>query len=120
MPRVIRHSICKGLWIDLDFDNCHPVLLEHLCNCYNIPIHYLKKYNANREAFLKEITDKYNCSREDAKRFVLKTLNGGNVNINLKWWNDLKNEFKNIASTLASREEFKRLKIIVKPSKIIM
>ena len=31
MKRQIRHTICKGLWIDLDFVNCHPVLLSKLC-----------------------------------------------------------------------------------------
>ena len=31
MKRGIRHTICKGIWIDLDIVNCHPTLLLQLC-----------------------------------------------------------------------------------------
>ena len=55
MPRAIRHSISKDIWIDLDFVNCHPVILEHLCDFYNINCHYLSIYNKNRQLFLNEI-----------------------------------------------------------------
>ena len=94
MPRIIRYSICKDIWIDLDFVNCHPVILEHLCDFYNINCYYLSKYNKNRQAFLKEIIDNCGCSRDEAKKYVLKALNGGNVNINVDWWNDLKKNLK--------------------------
>lgn len=110
MPRVIRHTICKDLWIDLDFKNCHPVILEQLCIFYGVSCEYLHKYNTNREEMLKEITDKTGCSRDDAKKFVLKTLNGSKVNINIEWWNLLKQEFINIADKIASRDEFKKIK----------
>ena len=45
MPRLIRYSICRNIWIDLDDVNCHPVILEHLCNYYNINCYYFSKYN---------------------------------------------------------------------------
>jgi len=32
MNRKVRHTICDGVWIDLDFVNCHPVLLSLMCN----------------------------------------------------------------------------------------
>jgi hypothetical protein len=28
MPRRVRHTICKGIWKDVDFKNCHPIILE--------------------------------------------------------------------------------------------
>ena len=31
MNRSIRHTLCRGIWIDLDFVNCHPVLLQQTC-----------------------------------------------------------------------------------------
>lgn len=110
LPRVIRHTLCRGLWIDSDFKNCHPVILACLCVRYHISCHFLQRYNNNREEMLSEIVGKIGCTRDDAKRFILKALNGGAVNIAVSWWKDLKKEFENIASTLANREEFKKIK----------
>mmetsp|Transcript_33670 Transcript_33670/g.82778 ORF Transcript_33670/g.82778 Transcript_33670/m.82778 type:complete len:132 (+) Transcript_33670:72-467(+) len=31
MSRGVRQTICKDMWIDLDFVNCHQVLLSQLC-----------------------------------------------------------------------------------------
>jgi hypothetical protein len=109
LPRPIRHTICKDIWIDLDFVNCHPIILEHLCNCYKINCYYLSNYNSNRQSFLQTICDKLGCSRDDAKKNILKTLNGGNVDIDIDWWPKLKKEFKNIASSISSKDEFKKI-----------
>lgn len=110
MPRVIRHTICKNIWIDIDFKNCHPVILEYLCLHYHITCDFLHKYNCNREDMLNEIIVKIGCSRDDAKRYVLKTLNGSNIDINISWWDNLKLEFENIATVIASQKEFKKIK----------
>ncbi len=29
--REIRHTLCKGTLIDIDIENCHPVLLLQIC-----------------------------------------------------------------------------------------
>lgn len=110
LPRSIRHTICKNIWIDLDFENAHPKILESICKYYNISCHFLNKYNTNRELLLKDIQNSLGCSRDKAKIYILKTLNGSDVDINVKWWNDLKIEFKNIASTLTDCKEFKHIK----------
>ena len=31
MNRRVRHTICSGIWIDIDMVNCHPVLLNQMC-----------------------------------------------------------------------------------------
>ena len=36
LPRMIRHTICKNLYIDLDFKNAHPTILKTLCEYYGI------------------------------------------------------------------------------------
>ena len=46
MPRVIRHTICKDIWIDLDFKNCHPLILEFLCHHFHIECPFLHIYNS--------------------------------------------------------------------------
>ncbi len=34
LPRKIRHTLCKGLYIDLDFKNAHPTIVQQLCKYY--------------------------------------------------------------------------------------
>lgn len=117
MPRKIRHTICKGLWIDLDFINCHPVVLEALCNHYEIECPYLHQYNTQRDELLQEIMQVEGCTRDEAKRKVLSTLNGKNISINVSWWGLMKNEFRSIANCLSSKKEYEKLHKIVKTYK---
>jgi hypothetical protein len=44
MCRPIRHTLCKGLLIDLDLVNCHPVILLGLCKKRNIIHRHLERY----------------------------------------------------------------------------
>jgi hypothetical protein len=113
MPRRVRHTICKGIWIDIDFKNCHPVLLEQLCIAYDIDCPYLHKYNTDRERLLLEIMQVSQCDRDEAKRTILKTLNGGKCIVDVEWWSNMRIEFKTIANLIASRKEFDKLKKIV-------
>lgn len=117
MPRKIRHTICKGLWIDLDFKNCHPVILEQLCKQYAIECPLLHEYNTNREEMLQEIIQTEGCTRDVAKRMILRALNGANVNSGVTWWAQMKNEFKSIANCLATEKEYEKLYKIVKTYK---
>lgn len=94
MPRKIRHTICKGLWIDLDFKNCHPVILEQLCKHYSIDCPYLHKYNTDRDSLIKEIMDINQCTRDTAKRCILQILNGSNLSVDVPWWSTMKTEFR--------------------------
>ena len=113
MPRKVRHTICKGLWIDIDFNNCHPVILEHLCVSYDINCPFLTKYNNNREEMLKEVMTAENCSRDIAKRCILKCLNGNKKMVPLPWWNDMQNEFNYIAQMISNKPEYKKLRELV-------
>jgi hypothetical protein len=117
MPRKVRHTICKGLWIDLDFKNCHPVILEQLCIHYGIECPLLHKYNTDRSSFIKEIMDAKNCDRDFAKRCILKILNGSKLNINVPWWSNMKTEFKIIANFISSNREYDKFYKIVKANK---
>ena len=120
MPRKIRHATCKGLWIDLNFKNCHPVILESLCTQYEIECPYLHEYNTNRGSMLQEIVQTDGCSRDIAKRKILCALNGSNINVNVSWWCQMKNEFKSIADCLSSKREYEKLYNIVHTRKTIL
>ena len=42
--REIRHTLARDNYIDIDIENCHPVLLYQLCTHNNIQCDYLKYY----------------------------------------------------------------------------
>lgn len=113
MPRQIRHTVCKGLWIDLDFVNCHPIIAEHLCVAFDIDCPILHRYNTNREDILNEIMLAEKLPRDEAKKTFLKVLNGNKNAINVKWWNDWIKECDYIAKMISNDVQYKKLRDIV-------
>ena len=47
--REIRHTLCKGTFIDIDIENCHPVILLQICEANDIGCKYLKRYVDERQ-----------------------------------------------------------------------
>jgi hypothetical protein len=115
MPRRVRHTLCAGLWIDLDFSNCHPVLLQQICVKEGVHCPSLDRYISEREEMLAEVVSAAGCSRDEAKKSILKVLNGGSVtDIHVDWWAPMCHEFKNIAQQLANLERNKKAMALVK------
>jgi hypothetical protein len=111
MPRRIRHTLCAGLWVDLDFVNCHPVILQHVCITEGISCPFLSKYILERAVMLAEIMQASKLTRDDAKKLVLKALNGGSVSeVGVEWWQAMQTEFRNIAQHVANLEHNKPAK----------
>lgn len=72
--REIRHTLAKGKFIDIDIENCHPVLLLQICQKNNIVCKYLKKYVENRDEILLEIMEIYGVSRDEAKKLFIRLM----------------------------------------------
>jgi hypothetical protein len=114
MSRLIRHTLCKGLWIDFDFVNCHPTILLSLCKRLNVEHKNLERYVQHREAFLQEMVDVGGVSdREKAKKLVLVAMNGGRVNgqAHTQHWEELCSEFAVIACAIANHADFQKFKL---------
>lgn len=75
LPRKIRHTIAKDSYNDIDIVNCHPVLLVHLCEKYDIECPSLRDFVCKRESIFKEIGE----DRESLKIKFLKIINGGKI-----------------------------------------
>jgi hypothetical protein len=76
LPRRIRHTIYGRLYWDLDFEQCHQNILEHLCKMHDIPHTQLSFVIEHREELLKTLIGLEGISdREEAKKLVLKVLN---------------------------------------------
>lgn len=111
LRREIRHTLCFNKYVDIDIENCHPQLLLQLCKANDIPVNYLEQYVNNRKAILQEVSQYYNCTRDDAKLlFIILAYYGsfskwtGNVN-NLpatKFISDYITELKMIGVMIAN------------------
>lgn len=77
IEKSIRHTLAKDIYIDLDFKNCHPVILKQLCEFNNWDCKNLTYYVENRETCIDDIVNASGCSKGDAKMNVLRILNGG-------------------------------------------
>jgi hypothetical protein len=56
MSRGVRQTICKDMWIDLDFVNCHPVLLSQLCKKLRYEIVFLIDYGDQMVSIISSLT----------------------------------------------------------------
>jgi hypothetical protein len=106
MPRIIRHTICDGLYIDLDFKNAHPKILETLCLKHNIKCDYLTNYIINRDALLTEWGLLINYDKDEIKHIFLCALNGNTTKYIIPNWNDILEEFKNIHKNISLLPEY--------------
>lgn len=76
ISRVIRHTISKDIYTDVDIVNCHPVILLKYCRDNNLKCETIQAYNDNRDHYLNQLVDKYKISRDDAKKEFLSLING--------------------------------------------
>lgn len=106
LPRIIRHTICKDLWLDLDFKNCHPVILETLCKKHGIKCEYLSYYISNRNTLLQEWSKTLEMSQEDVKTIFLSALNGNKTKYNITNWDVLLEEFNTIHKGISTLPEY--------------
>ena len=78
--REIRHTLAKNTFVDIDIENCHPVLLYQVCKANNIECDYLEEYVNNRNKYLKEVMDTYNVDRDKAKKLFIIIMYFGGFN----------------------------------------
>ena len=111
--REIRHTLARDNYIDIDIENCHPVLLSQICQNNNIEHKYLKKYIENRAELLKEVMQNYNVVKDQAKQLFIQLLYFGsfdswckNHNIEnkepLKFIRKFKKELNNIGEIIVA------------------
>lgn len=83
--REIRQTLSKGIYEDIDVENCHPQILYQILQQNSLKCKYLGKYVSKREEYLQEVMDVYGVSREDAKKLFIRILYLGSFT---KWLNE--------------------------------
>jgi len=77
MRRAVRHTLSEGHYTDIDMENCHPIILKHLCDVNGINCESLTFYCSNRDFCLRSVQETYNVSRDNAKKlFLILQYNG--------------------------------------------
>ena len=109
MPRIIRHTICDGLYIDLDFKNIHPTILQQICLKNNIECSLLTKYIINRDNLLTDWSNILNFTKDEVKTLYLCALNGNNTKYNIPEWNNVLQEFKNIHKAISKLPQYNQI-----------
>ena len=106
MPRIIRHTICDGLYIDLDFKNMHPCILQQVCLKNNIECPLLTMYITNRDNLLDEWSNILNFTKDEVKTIYLSALNGNNTKYNIPLWSNVLQEFKSIHKAISKLPQY--------------
>lgn len=99
--------------IDIDIINCHPNILENICNRHDITCSILKDYNANRSSMLEKIQESDGVDYETAKTSVLIATNSTpkqTFKTNSTFLKQYIKEMKNIRKELLEIDEYDYLK----------
>jgi hypothetical protein len=77
VPRKIRGTISKDLYVDIDIKNCHPTILYQILKRNDMPCDIINDYLMNREDVLNTIIDsKIVQTRDEGKMLIISIING--------------------------------------------
>ena len=78
---VVRHTLARDLYHDVDMVNAAPSILVQLCAMHGVACPAINDYVARRDACLQELIGT-GLTRSDAKKVILSILNGGRADYN--------------------------------------
>ena len=84
--RPTRHAYCKGIYIDIDMKNAHPVVIKNICQLNDIPCPTITRYCDDRDGFLQRVCDHHEVNSAEAKNLILRLTYGGEYN---RWLDSL-------------------------------
>jgi hypothetical protein len=69
--RVIRNTLMKDFYIDLDIKNAQPEIINNICVSNNIQLETINEYCKNRDSILSDVMKEYDVDRKTAKNLFL-------------------------------------------------
>jgi phage/plasmid-associated DNA primase len=75
--RPTRHSLCDGIYIDIDMVNAQPTIILEICRHHNIDLPALKLYVDNPQHFRQAIMRHHKVSKDTAKNLPICLMFGG-------------------------------------------
>lgn len=76
-PRIVRHTLARDTYFDIDIKNCNPTLLLQLCKQKGWHCATLKDYVDHRDLRLQHVMEEFQTTKEIAKDLFLRLMNGG-------------------------------------------
>jgi hypothetical protein len=116
LPRELRGALATGKYYDIDMVNAHPVILAQYCKKNSIDCKCLDKYVKNRDIILEQISlTTKNTNKEKIKKTFLSALNGGEQELDNKYFIEFKKELKLIHLQINTKN--KELEKVIKRRK---
>jgi len=123
----VRHTICDGIWVDIDQVNSHPTILYQLFQKHDCKSIWLKRCITKREKFLNFISNDLNITRDNSKTKVISLINGGS-DCKSETLINLKDEITPFINKIINLSEYKHIleyvtknyknKVEISPSKM--
>jgi P4 family phage/plasmid primase-like protien len=102
LVNCVRHTICEGIWTDIDMINAHPVILQQLLKKYNLNSSMLDECVNDRERFLAKV----NNDRASAKRKIISVINGASYP-NHRFLHQFSNEVRPLITKIVYDDDWK-------------
>ena len=72
----VRHTICQGMWVDIDQSNSHPTIMKSFMDKYGFSSPLLNENISDRDLSLSKIMQEENCTKDQAKTHFISAING--------------------------------------------
>lgn len=79
LEKTLRHSLCTGIYWDIDMVNAQPTILSQLAKRIGLSLTNLTYYVENREVVIKRLVEEFSMTREEVKDWVIKCIFGCNI-----------------------------------------
>jgi len=78
LKKIIRHTLARDIYYDIDMKNAHPTILSQYCEKSEIPCHMLDEYINDRDNVINTLIKVYpDVSFDAMKKLILTIINGG-------------------------------------------
>ena len=78
LKKIIRHTLARDIYYDIDMKNAHPTILSQYCEKNEIPCPLLDEYVNDRDNVVNSLIKVYpDVSFDDMKKLILTIINGG-------------------------------------------
>jgi len=78
MRRKLRHTLCEGIYVDIDMRNAQPTIITSIAKNNNYTeIVFLEDYVKNRDAYLQDVMNTHEVGKATAKELFISLITGG-------------------------------------------
>jgi hypothetical protein len=79
IEKTLRHSLCAGIYWDIDMVNAQPTILSQMATRRGLPLTLLSYYISHREQMITRLMDAHHLSRCEIKEWFIKCMFGAAV-----------------------------------------